>query len=82
MTDEVVLPWPQAILQETWCAAGSTLTMDWLGQTGHVKASLVGGPNAVPWIANRFAGLPAGNTCNVPPAVAPVDPTSDASASP
>ena len=82
MTDEVVLPWPQAILQETWCAAGSALTMDWLGQTGHVKASLVGGPNAVPWIADRFAGLPAGDTCNVPPAVAPVDPTNDASASP
>jgi len=82
MTDEVVLPWPQAIVQQTWCAAGSELTMDWLGETGHIKASLVGGPNAVPWIADRFAGLPAGNTCNVPPAVAPVDPASASSASP
>ena len=82
MTDEVVLPWPQAIVQETWCAAGSALTMDWLGETGHVKASLVGGPNAVPWIADRFEDQPAGNTCNVPPAVAPVNPASVASASP
>lgn len=82
MTDEVVLPWPQAIVQETWCAAGSALTMDWLGEVGHIKASLVGGPNAVPWIADRFANLPAGRTCNVPPAVPPVNPASAASASP
>jgi hypothetical protein len=72
--DEVVLPWPQAMLQEQWCEAGSTLTMDWMGGVNHMKAAIVAGPSAITWIADRFAGRPAPRTCDVPPAVAPEPP--------
>lgn len=67
--DEVVLPWPNAIVQEQWCAAGSDISMLWLGGVNHQDAAKVGGPAAVEWIARRFADLPAGRTCDVPPPV-------------
>lgn len=73
-TDEVVLPWPNAMVQEQWCNAGSTISVLWMGEVNHMKAALVGGPSAVDWIADRFAGRPAGRSCDVPPPVAPVDP--------
>ena len=73
--DEVVLPWPQAMLQEEWCAAGSTLAVDWLGGVNHMKAAIVAGPEAMLWIADRFAGRPAPRTCDVPPPIAPEPPT-------
>ncbi len=80
-TDTVVLPWPQAIVQDTWCKAGSTLTMDWLGDVGHVQAALVSGPTALTWIADRFAGKPAGTTCAIPSAVPPIPPANPANPS-
>ncbi len=67
--DEVVLPGPNALLQDRWCAAGSTLTMLWMGGIGHVAAATTAGPDVVPWIADRFAGRPAGRTCVTPPPV-------------
>lgn len=70
-TDEVVLPWPNAKLQEQWCAAGVDLTMLWLGGVGHMSAANAAGPSAVAWIADRFAGKPATRTCDLPPPVAP-----------
>ena len=70
--DEVVLPGPNALLQEQWCAAGSTLTMLWMGGIGHMAAATTAGPDVVPWIADRFAGRPAGRTCDTPPPVVPV----------
>ena len=73
--DDVVLPWPQAMLQEQWCQAGSTLTMEWLGGVNHVEAAIVAGPAAMVWIADRFAGRPAPRTCDVPPPVPPTPPT-------
>ena len=76
--DDVVLPWPQAMLQEQWCQAGSTLTMEWLGGVNHVVAAIVAGPAAMVWIADRFAGRPAPRTCDVPPPVPPTPPTAPA----
>ena len=76
--DDVVLPWPQAMLQEQWCQAGSTLTMEWLGGVNHVEAAIVAGPAARVWIADRFAGRPAPRTCDVPPPVPPTPPTAPA----
>ena len=73
--DEVVLAWPNAMLQEQWCAAGSTLAVDWLGGVNHMKAAIVAGPEAMLWIADRFAGRPAPRTCDVPPPIAPEPPT-------
>ena len=67
--DEVVLPGPNALLQDQWCAAGSTLTMLWMGGIGHLAAATTAGPDVVPWIADRFAGRPAGRTCDTPPPV-------------
>ena len=76
-TDEVVLPWPNAILQNAWCAAGSSISVLWLGGVGHMAAATTAGPSAVAWIADRFAGRPAQRTCDVPPPVAPVRPAQD-----
>jgi hypothetical protein len=70
--DEVVLPWPNALLQEEWCAAGSSLSMLWMGGVDHMAAAITAGPQAITWIADRFADRPVGRTCDVPPAVAPV----------
>lgn len=67
--DAVVLAWPNGVLQDTWCAAGSTLSMLWLGKVNHQDTAMVAGPQVVSWIADRFAGRPAGRTCDVPPPV-------------
>lgn len=75
--DKVVLPWPNAILQEQWCASGSTLSMLWLGGVGHVTAATTAGPSAVTWIADRFAGRPATATCDIPPPVPAAQPNAD-----
>ena len=73
-TDEVVLPWPNSIIQQKWCDAGSTISMLWMGDVNHEDAAHVSGPAAVDWIADRFAGRPAGRSCDVPPPIAPVNP--------
>lgn len=65
-TDEVVLAWPNAVLQEKWCAAGSTLSMLWMGDVGHLAAAKTAGPQVVSWIADRFAGKPATAACDGP----------------
>ena len=69
--DNVVLAWPNAIVQKEWCAAGSAIGMLWMGDVGHVAAATTAGPEAVRWMADRFAGRPAPRTCDVPPPVAP-----------
>jgi pimeloyl-ACP methyl ester carboxylesterase len=73
--DEVVLPWPNAMIQEKWCDAGSTISMLWMGDVNHQQAAHVSGPAAVDWIADRFAGRPAGRSCDIAPPVAPVNPS-------
>jgi pimeloyl-ACP methyl ester carboxylesterase len=72
--DEVVLPWPQAIIEDEWCRAGATIDVLWMGGVGHIPAASTAGPSAVAWIANRFAGRPAQRTCDVPPPIAPEAP--------
>lgn len=69
--DEVVLAWPNAVLQERWCEAGSDLTMLWMGGVGHMQAAIAAGPSATQWIADRFEGTSAKPNCSFPPAVAP-----------
>lgn len=77
--DEVVLPWPTAIVQDAWCTAGSTIEVLWMGGIGHMAAATTAGPSAVEWIADRFAGRPAARSCDVPPPVAPEAPASTTS---
>jgi pimeloyl-ACP methyl ester carboxylesterase len=72
--DEVVLAWPNAYLQERWCAAGSDLTMLWMGGVGHLQAAIAAGPSVTQWVAARFEGKPTPRNCEFPPAVAPVAP--------
>ena len=71
MADEIVLAWPNAKLQETWCEAGSTISTLWMGGIGHLAAATTAGPTAVSWIADRFAGRPAQRTCDLSPPVSP-----------
>jgi hypothetical protein len=72
--DEIVLAWPNAALQERWCATGSDLTMLWMGGVGHMQAAIAAGPTVTEWVAQRFAGEPTSRNCDFPPAVAPVAP--------
>lgn len=74
LADNVVLPGPNALLQDEWCKAGSTITVEWMGNIDHNQAAVVAGPSATAWIADRFAGRPAGRTCTVPPPVEPSSP--------
>lgn len=74
--DQVVLPWPNAIVQEAWCDAGSSISMLWLGGVSHTAAATTAGPQAVAWIADRFAGRPAPRSCDVPPPVPAEAPSS------
>lgn len=71
IADNVVLAWPNAKLQEQWCAAGSDITMAWLGVVSHENTAMTVGPEAVAWIDDRFNDRPTTRTCNVPPPVAP-----------
>lgn len=77
VSDGVVLPNTIALQQEKWCAAGSNLTVNWLGPLNnsgfdsHQLEGPVGGEIAATWIYQRFAGIPAEPNCNVPPPVAP-----------
>lgn len=74
--DEVVLPWPNAIVAQEWCDAGSSLSTLWMGDVNHEDAAHVAGPTAFQWIYERFAGMPVTTTCELPMPVAPVDPNS------
>ena len=68
--DQVVLAWPNALLQQDWCAAGSTLSMLWMGEIDHLAAAKTAGPEVVGWIADRFAGKEAKASCDGPIPVA------------
>ena len=74
--DNVVLPGPNALLQNLWCAAGSTITTLWMGGVNHMAAANVAGPAVVPWINDRFHDVPASRTCGTAP---PVPPTASVS---
>lgn len=74
-TDQVVLDWPNAMIAKQWCAEGSTLATLWMGDVDHMAAAHVSGPTAFQWIYQRFAGVPAQSTCDLPLPVAPVDPS-------
>lgn len=75
--DEVVLDWPNAMIAQDWCRAGSDLAMLWMGDVTHEQAAHVAGPTAFQWIYQRFAGVPAQSTCELPLPVAPRDPGGD-----
>ena len=69
--DEVVLAWPNAVLQNQWCKAGSTISTLWVGEVSHQLTAETIGPDVVRWINDRFAGRPALRTCDLAPPVSP-----------
>jgi len=66
LADEVVLPWPNAVLQEKWCKAGSDLEMMWLGKISHGETAITAGPSVVDWIEQRFSGDASTPNCSLP----------------
>ena len=69
--DQVVLAWPNAVLQNQWCKAGSTISTLWVGEVSHQLTAETIGPDVVRWINDRFAGRPALRTCDLAPPVSP-----------
>ena len=68
--DDVVLAWPNAQLQQRWCAAGSNLAATWIAEVSHIQTALVVGPSVMDWAQARFDGQSQTSTCAVPPPIA------------
>ena len=65
LSDNVVLPNTTALLSQEACAAGSpTLAVSWLDMVTHEDTAVMGGNLAIDWLQDRFAGLPAVDTCD------------------
>lgn len=86
--DGIVLPQTSALLEQKFCAAGSNLQFEWLGQlaTGslagpetHVNTPLAAWPMVVNWIQQRFANAPTTPNCGITP---PVKPAAEVASSP
>ncbi len=84
--DGVVLANTNALTQQKWCAAGSNLQFNWLGQlaTGplgpaktHQDTLYAAWPMEVDWFQARFAGKPASPNCGLTPLVKPYSPTAN-----
>lgn len=83
IADGVVFADTQALLQQKWCEAGSSLQMNWLGRIAdgpenslinHQDTVLVSWPAITTWIQQRFQGQPATPNCTTTPPVAPASP--------
>jgi hypothetical protein len=64
--DTVVLPWPNAVLEERWCAAGSNLTSVWLGKINHMSIANNVGPQVVSFFDQAFGSQEIRSTCGQP----------------
>lgn len=64
--DTVVLPWPNAVLEERWCAAGSNLTSIWLGKINHMSIANNVGPQVVSFFDQAFRSQEIRSTCGQP----------------
>ncbi len=64
LDDQVVLPNTTALYMHNACAGHSNLTTLWLSGVGHIQLAGVISPQVIGWIGDRFAGLPATNTCD------------------
>lgn len=59
-----LLPYPQAHqLALDWCQRGATVNFQKLGTPTHVGAVFESVPRMYSWVADRFAGKPAPNSC-------------------
>jgi len=71
LADTVVLPSTTAQLEKDWCGRGAKVTVDWYPTATHFTVPTVSAGTAVAWMADRFAGKPATDTCAATPPVAP-----------
>lgn len=70
--DTVVLSGSNALMQEEWCKAGSSMSVEWLGGVGHLQVAIASGPAFMEWAVDRFAGKPQAVNCSYPPASKPL----------
>jgi hypothetical protein len=66
-TDEFAPIEPALATMRRWCRRGSTVDVHVEPAGEHLAYAPVGAPLAVSYLADRFAGLPAPNTCDGPP---------------
>lgn len=77
VNDGVVISNTTALLQQKWCAAGSDLSVDWLGPLSsmpiqtHALTGQVSGAHVANWFQDRFAGRPTASSCSQTSAVTP-----------
>lgn len=72
LTDNVVLPNTNALLSQRACQAGSPrVSVSWLDHVSHEDSAVIGGMLAIDWLQDRFAGIPASDTCGQPLPIAP-----------
>ena len=79
--DGLVFPFTQAMLQDKWCKAGSTMQFNWMGDlasgfeagaVAHGNTVLFGWPTMMTWMDERFKNRPATTNCGtVQPALPP-----------
>ena len=70
--DTIVLSGSNALMQEQWCAAGSNMTVEWLGGVGHLQVAIASGPTFMEWAVGQFQGKPGVRNCTYPPASTPL----------
>lgn len=69
--DTIVVPATTLAAMERRCAAGETVTLLALPDTGHNPAGRRMAPEAMTWLAERFAGVPTRSNCADLPTFAP-----------
>lgn len=70
--DQIVLSGSNALMQERWCAAGANLTVEWIGDIGHMQVATASGPAFMEWANDRWLGKPTQPNCAYPPASPPL----------
>ena len=72
LSDNVVLPNTTALLAELACNADAApFSVSWLDMVTHEDSAVMGGNLAVDWLQDRFAGIPASDSCAQPLPLAP-----------
>jgi acetyl esterase/lipase len=64
MMDDTVVPSVTLAYQKRLCANGSLVSLMRLPDVGHGTVAMKSARDAVAWISDRFAGLPAPSDCN------------------
>ncbi len=66
-TDEFAPMEPALETMRRWCRRGSTVDLHVEPAGEHIAYDSIGAPQAISYLTDRFAGVPAPNTCDSPP---------------